>query len=365
MPLSGLFITLFDAETLALYLDKGVYGFHVPPAHTVGPRSRHYQALADYACCRNDTHIFFFLKRQIVYGGQISGSSEYGAFYLNGQNSPLGVKAQAPLVWNESSRERYKPTEQLGIFTRPALSSPANQTPVCQPYIIRFEDRLGLKGNTILSDDLYFELGEYPYPLPTNSISDMSFCTMTPAEVKLALHLIKQAPQVKSNATSLEDIRLTGNPVPFSPELGLSRLADAESEAHLEASVLANPVLLPAEMRPGNDTLCRQVPMSPFKPANMDRADICYYSDPGLRDGSIPDTLVELKIGTAKKDEANQVLRYVKWLDRRLGTESRKVRFILLASLCDLRNWKPPAEYRTRIRELSFGNKTFDTIHSN
>src|SRR5438309_958961 len=121
MPLSGFFITLFDVETLALYLDKGVYGFHMPPAQMIGPRSRHYQALADYACGRSDTHVFFFLKRHIVYGGQISGSSDYGAFYLNGQNSPLGLKAHAPLVWDESSRERYKASEQAGIFTRPTL----------------------------------------------------------------------------------------------------------------------------------------------------------------------------------------------------------------------------------------------------
>jgi len=181
---------------------------------------------------------------------------------------------------------------------------------------------------------------------------------MTPAEVKLALHLIKQVPQTKSGATSAEDIQLNGNPIPFSPELGLSRLDDAESEAHLEASILANPTLLPAEIRPGDATLCRQVPMSAFKPYDMDRADVCYYSEPGLEDGSIPDTLVELKIGKAGKDEADQVLRYVKWLDRRLGAVSRKVRFILLASGCDFRNWHPPEEYKTRIRGLAFGSQT-------
>jgi hypothetical protein len=362
MPLSGFFITLFDVDTLSLYLDKGVYGFHMSPTQTVGPRSRHYQSLADYACGRNETHVFFFLKRHIVYGGQIQGPLQYGAFYLNGQNSPLGLKARAPLVWDESRRGRYKSTERPGIFTRPALNPPADKTPVCQPYIIRFKDRLGLGGNAILSDDLYFELGEYAYPLPTNSISGMSFCTMTPLEVKLTLRLLKESPQTKFDTNSSESINLTGNPVSFSPNLGISRLADAESEAHLEASLLANPNLLPKEIRPGKVSLCRQVPVSPFKPADMDRADVCYYSERGLRDGSLPDTVIELKIGRAGKNEANQVLRYVKWLDKTLGDESSAVRFVLLADRIDRRKWEIPKYYKTRIEGLSFGNNPLDTI---
>src|SRR5207245_7233665 len=52
LPLSGFFITLFDEGTLSLYLDRGIYGFHMRPELVIGPRSRHYQALADYACAR-------------------------------------------------------------------------------------------------------------------------------------------------------------------------------------------------------------------------------------------------------------------------------------------------------------------------
>src|SRR5205823_2517323 len=126
MPLSGLFINLFDEETLSLYLDRGVYGFHMRPETVIGPQSRHYQALADYSCARDGTHVFFFLRRHIVYGGQITGPSTHGAFFLNGGHCPLGLKAGAPLVWDESVRKIYRPTSQSGIFTRPALPEPAN-----------------------------------------------------------------------------------------------------------------------------------------------------------------------------------------------------------------------------------------------
>ena len=358
MPLSGFFITLFDEDTLSLYLDRGIYGFHMRPELVIGPRSRHYQALADYACAREGTHVFFFLKRRIVYGGQIIGSPTHGAFYLNGTYSPLGSKAQAPLVWDESHRQRYKSTDRPGIFTRPAI----NDTPVCQPYLIRFEDKLGLKGNSILSDDLYFELGDFPYPLPTNSIADMSFCTMTPAEVRIALRLLQEHPLRKFETSSVEPVELTKIPVAFHPEYGLSRLKEAENEAQLEFSLLANPRLLPAEIQPKDETLCRQVPMSAFKPSQMDRAGVCYYSADEIRNGSIPNTLIELKTGRAGKREIEQVARYVRWLDKRIGPDSAKVRFVLFANSQNIRDWNMIPDYGKRIKPISFGVERLLTV---
>ena len=80
----GLFIALYDEESLKLYLDKGVYGFLMKPVMEDKPtaRSRHYQILADYACSREGTDVFFFLKRKIVYGGKIFGNKTTGSFYL-------------------------------------------------------------------------------------------------------------------------------------------------------------------------------------------------------------------------------------------------------------------------------------------
>ena len=48
-------------------------------------------------------------------------------------------------------------------------------------------------GKYIVSDDLYFELGKYPYPLPSNSMQGMGFCTLTPGEVSTILKLIDKS----------------------------------------------------------------------------------------------------------------------------------------------------------------------------
>jgi len=316
MPTSGLFITLYDENTLNLYLDKGIYGFLMPPIHEEVPKgSRHYHALADYACAREGTHVFFFLKRKIIYGGQIIGSNKYGSFYLNGRYSPLGKKANADLYWDESQREIYQATSNPGVFNVPDVGNR------CQPYLIRFADNLGIKGNGISSDQLYWEIGKYRYPLPSNSIAGMSFCTLTPGETDTAISLIKNNAKYTYSSTSPEDMAIEGKPILFKPKYGVSNLSVAlaesffASEAHLEAFVLANPEPLPDELQPNiGDAICRQVPMSPFKPFQMDRANICYYSKPIIEDGTIPNTIIELKINRVGKADIEQVIRYLKWL---------------------------------------------------
>ena len=77
----GLFVALYDEQTLKLYLSKGVYGFLMKPVFTDAPssRSKHFSILADYACSREGADIFFFLKRKIVYGGKIYGNKEIKA----------------------------------------------------------------------------------------------------------------------------------------------------------------------------------------------------------------------------------------------------------------------------------------------
>lgn len=169
----GLFITLYDDRTLALYLKYGIYGFLMPPIMTPSPSpySRHYCILADYACSRQGTHIFFFLKRRIVYGGLVKGNAKIASFYLNGKTSPLGRVADAELFWDES--QRYTPTKQEGIFKVRGKDR-------AQPFILQFEKNDSVTGKQISSDDLYFELGKYPYPLPSNTIQGMGFCTLTP-----------------------------------------------------------------------------------------------------------------------------------------------------------------------------------------
>ena len=60
----GLFIALYDEDSLKLYLNKGLYGFLMPPIKESVPssHSRHYAILADYACSREGAELFFFLK---------------------------------------------------------------------------------------------------------------------------------------------------------------------------------------------------------------------------------------------------------------------------------------------------------------
>ena len=324
----GLFITLYDKETLKLYLDRGIYGQLMsteegkPSAYSV-----YYKTMADYACCREGNHVFFFLKRGIYYGGQIKGSKEYGSFYLNGQNGPMGRKADAPLVWDESYRNRYESVNRDGVFN-------VDGNERCQHFLIQFEDKLDLAGKGITSDQLYFKLGEYPYPLPSNSISGMGFCTLTPGETNILLNLFKTESTKYIEPVSDEDVELTGEPVLFKPDLGINSPSEASTESHLEASLAANPILLPEELKPKDSALCRQIPISPFKPAQMDQADLCYYSENSKGEGTIPDTVIELKNKKAGKGEIMQVIRYLEWLEklnRLYGVETEDVMMYLYA----------------------------------
>lgn len=324
---SGLFVTLYDKDTLKLYLTKGIYGTHMRPIEKDSDMYKtHYPTLADFACTRNGTHVFFFLKREIIYGGQIKGNKNCGSYYLNGPYSPMGKKVNSKVIWDESKRDCYISSKKVGQFKR------ARDLPkVCQPYLIRFEDKLGLKGNTIASDQLYFELGEFPYPLPSNAISGMSFCTITPGEAEIALRLLKKESIKEYKADNKEEIILSGKPKLFKPEFGISQLNEAINEAHLEASIIANPKLLNDDMQPKGAAICRQVPISPFKPAQMDKADICYFGKESIRKGTVPNTIIELKYKPSGTPEIRQIEQYLKWLHKRLKKDAYKVRFFLFA----------------------------------
>lgn len=321
MERGGLFVTLYDKDTLRLYLDRGVYGQHMtsyreePP-----PQSSHYKTLADYGAARAGKHVFFFLEREIYYGGQIEGSQDHGAFYINGRNSPMGLRVDAPLAWDESHRDPYTPTNDPGIF-----DAGSDRGEKAQPFLIRFQDKLGIAGRYVISDQLYFTLGEYPYPLPSNTIAGMGFCTLTPGETDILLDLLENEAEGEIEPESDEPVHLLGDPIPYTPEHGVDSVEEAHPEAHLEASVIANPELLPDHLQPDGATVCRQVPISPFKPSDMDQADVCYFTDDAIRDGTVPNTVIELKIRKAGKSAALQVKRYLQWLHDRLGSEADQI----------------------------------------
>ena len=333
MTISGVFIALYDQETLKLYLEKGIYGFLMSPENQESPRSKHYNALADYSCLRKGHHVFFFLKRKIVYGGQISGANEFAAFFLNGKNSTMGMAASAQLGWDEGTREIYHATDTEGVFLVDEIGKR------CQPYLIRFEDQLGLKGKYIFSDDLYWKLGDYAFPLPSNSIQGMGFCILTPVETQIAINLLQSNPRGSIEPVSGETINLVSELTPFTPlASGITNLRTACSEnifvneAHLEATIVANPGLLPENMRPkSGEIICRQIPISPFKPANMDRADICYFSE-DFYSGALPTTIIELKNRTADQNAVSQITRYLDWIYRISSQEiAGKVKAFVLA----------------------------------
>ncbi|MHA1972457.1 MAG: hypothetical protein ACTSW1_05680 [Candidatus Hodarchaeales archaeon] len=355
MVKSGFFITLYDVDTLNLYLDRGLYSFLMPPTFgKISSRSNHYAALADYSGGRKGTHVFFFLKRKIVYGGELVGPDNIAAYYLNGEYCPIGRTSRAPLVWDESERECYPATEKHGIFEVITQSGVKER---CQPYLIRFTDRIGLKGQTITSDDLYFELGSYSYPLPSNSIQGMSFCTLTPGEVEVLLSLLKKSNE-NIYSESIEQIELYAEPLPYKPEYDISNVHEATSESHLEAAVLANQSLLPEQLRPPKESvLCRQVPISPFKPYQMDRADITYYTKESLANGTIPNTIIELKNKKAGKNEALQVVRYARWLEKIVPTLFDQISIYLYAPSFtgNISNYIP-REYSTNINLIPFSS---------
>jgi hypothetical protein len=353
---SGLFIPLYDFETLLLYLKYNIYGFLMKPQNgAIDARSKHYQALADFACTRAGSHVFFFVGRKIVYGGSIEGSADKGSFYLNGTSSPLGKIHNAKLCWDESSR--YIQTEHEGIFT-------VNETNKCQPYIIKFTDSV-LKGKKISSDDLYFELGKFGHPLPSNSISGMGFCTLTPAETRIALNLLEKSNEnILDTHYSNEEMDINEATL-FNGQVGFNSISEAYNnkmlvnEGHLEATLIANPSFLPQPLQPEQgDVICRQVPISPFKPMDMDRADICIYKEDSILNGALPNEIIELKKEKANKYVIFQVQRYLRWMDLVL-TEHReqfnKVKISVLAPgyTRDVRSYILP-EYKEMIKLYDF-----------
>lgn len=350
-PPKGFFITLYDTDSLVQCLTQGVYGQYLSPEHGEPETYHHYKALADFASARAGDHVFFFHDRRIYYGGQLRGNADAGAFYLNGQYSPLGRSAAAPLVWDESQRDAYDATDTPGVFE---LETRSTTRRVCQPYLFCFDDPHDLAGTYISSDDLYLELNQYGYPLPSNTISGMAFCTLTPGETDHLLSLLKTAPRGELSDTAGTGVTLEADPVPYKPAYGVDALTATTSEAHLEASVLAHPALLPSDLQNAAATYCRQVPVSPYKP-DPDRADICAYTADSLQSRTVPATVLELKHSRAGKQAALQVKRYLDWLQTQFGDDATTVDVAILApSFTSTFDSYLPDAYRTRLERYAY-----------
>ena len=347
-----MFVTLYDEKTLKLYLNKGLYGFLMKPTSvdSVTSRSKHYAVLADYACSREGTDLFFFLKRKIVYGGKIYGNRDCSSFYINGQNSPLGQRTQANLFWDESSR--YTPTATPGVFK-------VKGTDKAQPFIFQFTQNENT-GKYIISDELYFNLGrKYPYPLPSNSMQEMSFCTLTPGEVAELINLLSKSDK-SIDFSECDDINKSGEERLFDNTLVDIR-SEFINEAQMEFSILSS--LTPLhELFENNYILCRQVPISPFKPMDMDRADICLYSlDSPIREGTIPNIVIELKKGKTNYHAYNQTVRYLTWLKMITPDEefSKVKAFIIANSFYPIKRSKVNTCFEEKIKIFSIDSFSF------
>jgi hypothetical protein len=118
----GLFITLYDDRTLALYLKYGIYGFLMPPIMTPkpSPYSRHYCVLADYACSRQGTHIFFFLAENCL-RGSCKRECRYRLFLSKRKNKSLRARGKRLNYFGTKASGILQPNKQayskLGVKT--------------------------------------------------------------------------------------------------------------------------------------------------------------------------------------------------------------------------------------------------------
>jgi len=140
--------------------------------------------------------------------------------------------------------------------------------------------------------------------------------------------------------------------------LGIDSPQEASPESHLEASLAANPDLLPDELKPKCRAICRQVAISPFKPSQMDMADLCYYGKESKGEGTIPEIIIELKDKKAGKGEIMQVIRYLEWLEK-LNTvfdvETKDVEMYMYApAYTSTVEGYIPDRFEERIKLLSF-----------
>jgi hypothetical protein len=356
MTASGLFINLYDETSLNTYIASGVYGPLMKPLNDQSSQKAngiHFSVFADLACAKPGTHVFFFRKRRIYYGGKTSANSPKPAVVLNGTEGRMAVNSGAAQVW----KEIWRPTFTLDQpYNRIYIVSRGNLLERNQPYLLLFENDGCLSGKSISSDELYFHLGRKPYPLPANAINEMSFCTLTPYEVTTLLRLLNNGQQTERGRRYAVQEQITR--YVCNPERALHNM-DFKTEAELEAHVIACPELLPLELRPTHDTtICRQVPLSPFKPSDMDRADICYYQDPLIDQGAIPNVIIELKNKNATNSDVHQVRRYLRWIDQASPACSHQVRAFLLAPGYPARGVDKPDP---RIRLFTFAGTEYRT----
>ena len=326
---SGLFILLSDEKSLKDCMKHGFYGFFMPPVLEDEPsaHSRYYAVLSDYACCEKGTEIFFFTERTITYGGTVTEENENNpVFYLNGPTSPLGRKANSKRYINLDNtimdNENRNLTEDEGIYYFGKNQRGENLFKSI-PFIIEFDNERKLSGKQISSDELYYALGNYPYPFPSNTIQGKGMCTLTPKETEILLKLMNESPKKIEKMIELSsdrDIQITDE-IKTIFYKGLLDDKDYINESHLEFTLLANNDKLnnilskTLHQNPKKYIKCRQIPLCPFRPIQFDMADICLYDESNpIADNTLPNIVIELKNRKANFRDYEQVTKYLRWI---------------------------------------------------
>jgi cellobiose-specific phosphotransferase system component IIB len=177
--------------------------------------------------------------------------------------------------------------------------------------------------------------------------------------VKTLKELIAKSTK-KIEFDGLGEIDKQGEETVFNDDL-VSLDEDLVNEAQLEFTILAS--LKPfAEFLTDDYVLCRQVPISPFKPSEMDRADICLYSmhNP-IKNGTIPNVVIELKKEKATKAAYEQVNRYLKWLQAVTKEDefANVSVYIIAPQIGRIRRNSVDLTYEDKIRMYSIENEDF------
>ena len=333
---SGLFILMDSEDTIKQCINKGVYGFLMPPIFEdeVNSRSRHYAVLCDYGCCREGTEIFFFAKRKVFYGGKVTKNNEDNpVFYLNGNTSPMGRKANSEKYVDLSNIQQTTEDDGVYYLGKNTRNEDRNRA---MPFVIEFETN-ELSGKQISSDDLYFELGNYNFPFPSNSIQGIGIATLTPRETEILIDLMKESKERVFYDFNSQIKILDNKKVPFNTDLIDEKIVN---ESHLEFTLLANSKKLNNVLSKCLDLTYkedfvqgRQIPLCPFKPMQFDRADICLYDKNNpIKDGTLPNVVIELKKDQATYAAYEQVTKYLRWLEQITSKEDfEKIKAIIVA----------------------------------
>lgn len=320
MPSGGVIIRIKNEDVIPLYLAFGVYGQKLRIGTDGEPNPETYlRALADHACVRGGDHLFFRCGGRFYYGGRVDGPTEHAAFVLNGPRGLLGKRAEAPLVWNESVWEALEPPAREGLDS-------AVRPPVCQPFLLRFRDWFHLRGRWIDEYRYYLALGDYNYLLPsTHDPSGMT--SISPGETDVLLRLLSKEADGELDPPDDVPFNLRDEPTPYEPALG-PKLEGARSRDGLIAAVLANPQKLPWWARPRGAGIARDVPISPYRRRNVETADIAYYSERRVREGTVPDRLFYLDTEPAGEQLSRRIKCQYQWLEQLLGDDIHEIAFV-------------------------------------